>query len=79
MALLVDSDALPCASATGSGHHTRSLYFKNERVTTLNGRRKPLGLLHPWPGAFYYDHWQALAGSGRWHLPVLSLAIALAV
>ncbi len=25
---------------------TRSLYFKNERVTTLNGRRKPLGLLH---------------------------------
>ena len=27
--------------------HTRSLYFKNERVTTLNGRRKPLGLLHP--------------------------------
>ncbi len=28
--------------------HTRSSqYFKNERVTTLNGRRKPLGLLHP--------------------------------
>ncbi len=26
--------------------HTRSLYFKNERVT-MNGRRKPLEFLHP--------------------------------
>ncbi len=27
--------------------HTHSLLFKNERVTTLNGRRKLFGLLHP--------------------------------
>jgi hypothetical protein len=27
--------------------HTHSLLFKNERVTTLSGRQRPLGLLHP--------------------------------
>jgi hypothetical protein len=35
------------SSVTLPARVTRSLYFKNERVTTLNGRRKPLGLLHP--------------------------------
>ncbi len=43
---------LQCASdldnyeSTHDVARTSSLYFKNERVATLNGRRKPLGLLH---------------------------------
>ncbi len=43
---LPQPEALPVIH-TRNAYYTRSLYFNNERVTTLIGRRKLFGLLHP--------------------------------